>query len=153
MWRDDLLQWCICKCSNELKIQLNWWHKENKIYYGQNTIHLIVKLFLWIRERPCYLSALCCHLKKVTKLRHPNFIFMHSFWKVISYFGSNKTFEGNVIFFYRQEQQPCGCRQRNVWSRMVAKENTDASVSDCFVINKPVFYYMHFHKFFICVLQ
>lgn len=31
-------------------------------------------------------SALCSHLKKVTKLRHSNFIFMQSFSKVIFYF-------------------------------------------------------------------
>lgn len=46
-------------------------------------------------------SALCSHPKKVTKLRHSNFIFMHSLLKVICYFGTDKMFEKNEISFYR----------------------------------------------------
>lgn len=152
MRRDDLLQWCICKCSNDVKTKLNWWHEENKSYYGQNTIYFIIKLFLWIRERQCYLSALCPHLKKVTKLRHSSFIFMHSLCKVLSCFGSKKMFEKTVIFSWRQEWVPCRYSHRNAWSKMSAKENNEAFLS-MIVLTCEYLYYIHFNKLsFIYIL-
>lgn len=71
-------------------------------------------------ENVTSVSALCSHLKKVTKLRHPNFIFMYSLSKVIFYF--ERMFERDVIFFYKQGQQLYMYSQRNACSNMAAKE-------------------------------
>jgi len=104
------------------------------------------------RERQCYLSALCSHLKKVTKLRHSSFIFMHSLWKVLSCFGSKKMFEKTVIFSWRQEWVPCRYSQRNAWSKMSAKENNEAFLS-MIVLTCEYLYYIHFNKLsFIYIL-
>lgn len=88
MRRDDLLQWCICKGSNEVKTQLNWQHKENKSYYGQITIYLIIKLFL-IRESQHRLNKHYALILKSAKAETFQFYFCAF------------CFKGNLLFWHQ----------------------------------------------------
>lgn len=50
---------------------------------------------------------------------------MHSPSEVVSYFGTTKMLEGNVIVFYGWKQQQ-GVQQRDAWNKMAARRNDEA---------------------------